>query len=319
MDLSVLLMDEDGERKPKEEVMEAIEEVWEDASIISDSFSMSDLGSGDKRNFEEEKKRSADRAPNATTPEENAFQTLQKQVQELAFPKTLVESTSESMVAVSDQIASFARQARTMAFSKRKEEEAADKFGPLPCWIEKSMDRSVRMQLRNVASADNASEHVTSHILQYINIEKRAKSWVRGVDCDCDDYPVQYGRGECPCREWDCNGSCGKGDMCDMCDCQDSYLKESELGPSKGYLKAVVFDPIQELDHFSHNQEEGLRLKLFNGRRKAIQDVLDGLKRNRKNSLTIKVLKLLLRANNVPKGSTASQEAAERNDSYKGL
>lgn len=233
-------------------------------------------------------------------------------MQELAFPKTLVESTFASLVAIADQIASFERQVRAVAISKKEEEEAADKFGPLPGWIVKSMDQSVRMRFRDVATAENASAHATRHILQYINVDKRAESWVRGVDCDCEDYPLYYDKGECPCREWDCNGSCGKGGMCNECECQDSYLDDFKVGPSKGYLKAVVFDPIQELDHFARNQEERLRLKLLSGRNQAIQEVLDVLKRNRKNSLTIKVLKLLLRTNNVTKGSTASQKAAEK-------
>jgi hypothetical protein len=55
------------------------------------------------------------------------------------------------------------------------------------------------------------------------------------------------------------------------------YLKEFILGPLKGYLNSVVFDPIQELDHFAHNQEEGLPLKPFSGRSETIQGVLDVL------------------------------------------
>ena len=40
--------------------------------------------------------------------------------------------------------------------------------------------------------------------------------WVNGEDCGCE--PEGYGRGECPCGDWDCYGDCGNERPIE-CDC----------------------------------------------------------------------------------------------------
>ena len=39
-------------------------------------------------------------------------------------------------------------------------------------------------------------------------IDKRLDNWRPGKDCNCEREEKDYGRGECPCGDWDCCGEC---------------------------------------------------------------------------------------------------------------
>ena len=47
-------------------------------------------------------------------------------------------------------------------------------------------------------------------------VQDTRDAWVNGEDCGCE--PEAYGRGECPCGDWDCCGDCGNERPIE-CDC----------------------------------------------------------------------------------------------------
>ena len=73
-------------------------------------------------------------------------------------------------------------------------------------------------------------------ILENLNTEKITNAWKWGIDCKCEaDYP-EYGRGECPCGEWDSCGKCGWRRMEDpeCYYCENSFPPKDAAAASGG-------------------------------------------------------------------------------------
>lgn len=135
---------------------------------------------------------------------------FQRKVQQFQFPSG--QTSFKSLMDSADELQSLAREARMVAMEKKEEEEIAEEDGALPDWVEQQMDRTVRKQLRKVTTAEIASEHAVSYILGYVNPEMIAKTWKRGVDCDCEQD----------------------------CKCANDYLNNFADGACRGYLSAVI-------------------------------------------------------------------------------
>ena len=68
-------------------------------------------------------------------------------------------------------------------------------------------EQKVRWLLSGKAEAVQATLKAT--------IDKKLDNWRPGKDCSCEREEVSYGRGECPCGEWDCSNEDGCGDGCE--------------------------------------------------------------------------------------------------------
>jgi hypothetical protein len=205
---------------------------------------------------------------------------LQKQVIALEFPKGRLPP-GLSFEKVSDKLEELASQAKQSTKEVKEEEEMVSRGGGLPKWMTNALNLADRQQLRNVDSAEKASEDATLLLLRYLDASLISDNWKPKIDCECDSYYPDLARGIEP-----------------DCDCAEEYLEKVEEGRSKGYLLVAIYHPILELLHFAAKQEPALQERLFHGCFKSIRHVLGEMKRTKNNSTAIKTLKLLLKFEN---------------------
>eukprot|EP00978_Attheya_sp_CCMP212_P029784 scaffold107022_cov52-Attheya_sp.AAC.1 len=221
------------------------------------------------------------------------------------------EAKAQDLIDLANQMTAKAAELKVAATEMMEEEEKMKKF-KLPVIVERMLDKATMQQLTTSDTAENAAAYAMKIILRHVDIEKTyMKSWVSGFHCGCQEEEEEYGRGECPCRDWDCDGQCDhphrKTSM--NCSCKEDMLEEYfEEGPPKGYLAAAVYFPAKKMLKYSLRQEEALRVPLIKGCRSALQAFVDDLERTPKNMFAIKTIKLLIAFLNDSEGLDMSKE-----------
>jgi hypothetical protein len=162
----------------------------------------------------------------STTNEALALKRLRQDVKDLneVLPKTFLLSDGaqpQDLLDYANHLIDKAREIKMIAIEMKQEQPERLKFR-LPSALEKSLDKLTRVQLRSPQSAKNAASYAMRVILKRTDVESTfLVNWESGVHCDCQEEGINYARGKCPCREWDCDGDCGKGETEMYCNCEE--------------------------------------------------------------------------------------------------
>jgi hypothetical protein len=247
----------------------------------------------------------------------NKVSTLEEKQRPIASPSKTYkfclcdEAKAQDLIDLANQMTAKATELKVAATEMKEEEVKMKKF-KLPVIVERMLDKATMQQLTTCDTAGNAAAYAMKIILRHVDIKKTyMKRWVSGFHCGCQEEEEEYARGECPCRDWDCDGQCDHPHRKTWmnCSCKEDMLDEYfEAGPPKGYLAAAVYFPAKKMLKYSLRQEEALRVPLIKGCRSALQAFVDDLERTPKNIFAIKTIKLLIAFLNDSEGLDMSKE-----------